>query len=52
MKILNLIRCNMALCIYADEIKYKNLVPKDCELRCGGKYTLIREEFIEEKKTN
>lgn len=31
--------------IYADEKKYKELVPEGCELRCGEKYTLIREEF-------
>ncbi len=31
--------------IYASEKKYKNLVPKGCELRCGAKYTLLRDEF-------
>lgn len=36
--------------ICADESKYKTLVPKNCELRCGQKYTLLRDEFIEEKK--
>ena len=36
--------------ISADERKYQNLVPKDCELRCGSKYTLLREEFLEAKK--
>lgn len=36
--------------IYADEKKYINLVPKNCELRCGKKYTLLREEFLETKK--
>ncbi len=35
--------------IYADEKKYKNLVPKNCELRCGEKYTLLRDEFAKEK---
>ncbi|MBS4068871.1 MAG: UDP-2,4-diacetamido-2,4,6-trideoxy-beta-L-altropyranose hydrolase [Sulfurimonas sp.] len=35
--------------IYADAKKYKNLVPKSCELRCGEKFTLIRDEFIREK---
>ena len=35
--------------IYADEKRYKGLVPKYCELRCGKKYTLLREEFIKEK---
>jgi len=36
--------------ISADESRYKELVPKWCELKCGAKYTLIRDEFIEEKK--
>ena len=36
--------------ISADAKRYKNLVPKGCELRCGSKYTLIRDEFIKEKK--
>ncbi|MDN5107345.1 UDP-2,4-diacetamido-2,4,6-trideoxy-beta-L-altropyranose hydrolase [Aliarcobacter butzleri] len=36
--------------IYADEKKYVNLVPKDCELKCGTNYTLLREEFLEAKK--
>ncbi|MCT7590776.1 UDP-2,4-diacetamido-2,4,6-trideoxy-beta-L-altropyranose hydrolase [Aliarcobacter butzleri] len=36
--------------IYADEKKYTNLVPKDCELKCGTNYTLLREEFLETKK--
>lgn len=36
--------------IYADEKKYRNLVPKDCELKCGTNYTLLREEFLEAKK--
>jgi len=36
--------------ISADKKKYKGLVPKDCELRCGSKYTLLRDEFIKEKK--
>lgn len=35
--------------IYADAARYKNLVPKSCELRCGEKFTLIRGEFIREK---
>lgn len=35
--------------IYAKKSKYKNLVPKNCELRCGAKYTLIRDEFKKEK---
>ena len=38
--------------IYASEKKYKNRVPKSCELRCGAKYTLLRDEFkkIEKQK--
>jgi len=36
--------------ISANKKKYKDLVPKDCELRCGSKYTLLRNEFIEAKK--
>jgi UDP-2,4-diacetamido-2,4,6-trideoxy-beta-L-altropyranose hydrolase len=36
--------------ISADKKKYKDLVPKSCELRCGSKYTLLRDEFIEEKE--
>jgi len=36
--------------ISADKKKYKGLVPKKCEVRCGSKYTLLREEFIKEKK--
>ena len=37
--------------IYADEKKYKNKVQKNCELRCGSRYTLLRDEFLEAKKT-
>ena len=36
--------------IYADEKRYEGLVPKGCKLRCGAKYTLLRDEFIEEKQ--
>ncbi|MEV9529057.1 UDP-2,4-diacetamido-2,4,6-trideoxy-beta-L-altropyranose hydrolase [Aliarcobacter butzleri] len=36
--------------INADEKRYKNLVPNNCELRCGSKYTLLRDEFLEVKK--
>lgn len=36
--------------IYADKKKYKDLVPKHCELKCGSKYTLLRDEFIQVKK--
>jgi len=35
--------------ISGDKDRYKNLVPKECELRCGAEYTLLRDEFIEEK---
>jgi len=36
--------------IYANEEMYKNLVPQKCELRCGAKYTLLRDEFLLEKQ--
>ena len=36
--------------ISADKKRYKDLVPKHCELRCGSLYTLIRDEFKDEKK--
>lgn len=36
--------------ISADAKRYKDLVPQHCELRCGAKYTLLREEFIKAKK--
>jgi len=35
--------------IYAKKKKYKHLVPKWCDIRCGVKYTLLRDEFIKEK---
>ncbi|NOR55562.1 MAG: UDP-2,4-diacetamido-2,4,6-trideoxy-beta-L-altropyranose hydrolase [Sulfurovum sp.] len=35
--------------IYADSTRYKNLVPKNCELRCGAGFTLLRDEFRSEK---
>ena len=35
--------------INANKKKYKNLVPSNCELRCGSKYTLLRDEFLIEK---
>ncbi len=31
--------------ISADKTRYKGLVSKNCELRCGVKYTLLRDEF-------
>ena len=36
--------------ISANKKKYKNLVPKNCELRCGSNYTLLRDEFFKAKK--
>nr|WP_321268055.1 UDP-2,4-diacetamido-2,4,6-trideoxy-beta-L-altropyranose hydrolase [uncultured Sulfurimonas sp.] len=36
--------------ISADKKRYKGLVPKNCKLKCGSKYTLLRDEFIKEKK--
>ena len=36
--------------INANPKKYKNLVPKNCKLKCGSKYTLLRDEFYKEKK--
>ncbi len=36
--------------INGDPKKYKKLVPENCELRCGAKYTLLRDEFIKERK--
>ncbi|MEA3370362.1 MAG: UDP-2,4-diacetamido-2,4,6-trideoxy-beta-L-altropyranose hydrolase, partial [Campylobacterota bacterium] len=34
--------------ISADKTKYKGLVPSTCELQCGSKYTLLRDEFYQE----
>lgn len=36
--------------IYAEAERYKDLVPKYCELRCGEKFMLIRDEFYAAKK--
>ena len=36
--------------ISGDEKRYENLVPKWCEIRCGEVYTLLRDEFIKEKR--
>ena len=36
--------------IYANKKKYKNLLPKECELLCGSDYTLLRDEFHKESK--
>lgn len=35
--------------IYADKKMYKGQVPSFCKLKCGKKYTLIRDEFKHEK---
>jgi UDP-2,4-diacetamido-2,4,6-trideoxy-beta-L-altropyranose hydrolase len=37
--------------VTANATKYIGLVPKNCELRCGAKYTLLRNEFNIIKKT-
>ena len=36
--------------ISANKKRYKNLVPKTCKLRCGKKYTLLRDEFYKAKQ--
>lgn len=36
--------------VYGKELLYKNLVPKTCVLKCGAKYTLLRDEFRLEKQ--
>lgn len=36
--------------ISANKKRYKDLVSAHCELRCGAQYTLLRDEFIKEKK--
>ena len=36
--------------IYADDTRYRGLVPAHCELRCGTKFTLLRDEFIIERQ--
>ena len=36
--------------IYAEERRYKDLVPLNCEIKCGSKYTLLRTEFLNEKR--
>lgn len=35
--------------ICADKNRYVDLVPTQCEIRCGSDYTLIRDEFKKEK---
>lgn len=37
--------------ISANPTKYMGLVPENCEIRCGVKYTLLRDEFKIIKKT-
>lgn len=37
--------------ISANAMKYIGLVPDNCEIRCGAKYTLLRDEFKIIKKT-
>lgn len=32
--------------VYGNAKKYKDLIPNDCEIRCGKEFTLIRDEFI------
>lgn len=36
--------------IYARPERYKNLIPSQCTLQCGGKFLLIRKEFREAKE--
>ena len=38
--------------IYAESSRYIDLVPSDCEIRCGSKYTLLRQEFYDAKKAH
>jgi len=35
--------------IFAKKKKYKSLVPKRCKVKCGSKYTLLRDEFYQQK---
>ncbi|MCK4442616.1 MAG: UDP-2,4-diacetamido-2,4,6-trideoxy-beta-L-altropyranose hydrolase, partial [Sulfurovaceae bacterium] len=35
--------------ISANRNRYKDLIPNFCELRCGADYTLLRDEFYQEK---
>jgi len=36
--------------ISGDKKRYKGLVPSKCEIRCGSKYTLLRDEFLKENR--
>ena len=38
--------------ISADPKRYKGLIPEYCELRCGSKYTLLRDEFLNNENQN
>lgn len=38
--------------IYAQKQRYLDLVPSNCQLYCGRKYTLLRDEFYKQKKYN
>jgi UDP-2,4-diacetamido-2,4,6-trideoxy-beta-L-altropyranose hydrolase len=35
--------------ISAQKTRYKKLVPQNCTIKCGKKYTLLRDEFYKEK---
>jgi len=37
--------------VYAESPKYYDLVPLDCEVRCGIQYTLLRDEFLRKSTT-
>ena len=37
---------------YAESKSYRGLVSPLCEIRCGERYTLIRDEFVSEKSAN
>jgi UDP-2,4-diacetamido-2,4,6-trideoxy-beta-L-altropyranose hydrolase len=36
--------------IYAKKREYKGKVPKGCDIKCGAKYTLLRDEFLKEQR--
>jgi UDP-2,4-diacetamido-2,4,6-trideoxy-beta-L-altropyranose hydrolase/UDP-4-amino-4,6-dideoxy-N-acetyl-beta-L-altrosamine N-acetyltransferase len=36
--------------VSAEKKRYKKLVPKHCKIKCGKKYTLLRDEFYKAKK--
>lgn len=35
--------------VYGNAERYRGLVPEHCELRCGAKHTLLRDEFVTQK---